>query len=86
MSLRVATVDLLVEKARFEPQVAVAVAQAIDTALEEKMQDRQFVTVPVLDARLAVLESRMLRHLYGAVLGQLALLVGVSYFFVLHVK
>jgi len=50
------------------------------------MQDRQFVTVPVLDARLAVLESRMLRHLYGAVLGQLALLVGVSYFFVLHVK
>ena len=86
MSLRVATVDLLVEKARFEPQVAVAVAQAIDTAMEEKMQDRQFVTVPVLDARLAVLESRMLRHPYGAVLGQLALLVGVSYFFVLHVK
>ena len=50
------------------------------------MLDRHSVTVPVLDARLAGLESRMLRHLYGAVLGQLALLVGVSYFFVLHVK
>jgi hypothetical protein len=84
MALRVATVDLLVEKARFEPQVAVAVAQAIDVAMEDKMQD--FVTVPVLDARLSEVETRILRHLYTAVLGQLALLVGLSYFFVLHLK
>ena len=86
MPLKVATVDLLVEKARFEPQVAVAVAQAIDAAMEDKMQDRQLVTVPVLDARFAESEARILRHLDTAVLSQLALLLGVAYFFVLHVK
>ena len=66
MAMRVETVDILVEKARFEPQVAVAVAQAMDTAMEESMRDRQLVTVPVLEARHAVLESRMLRHMYSA--------------------
>lgn len=49
MAPKAATVDLLVKKARFEPQVAMAVAEAIDHA----MNDSQFVTVPVLDARLS---------------------------------
>jgi hypothetical protein len=49
MALQAATVDLLVEKACFEPQVAMAVATAIDS----EMNDSRFVTVPILDARLA---------------------------------
>ncbi len=33
------------EKAHFEPHVAVAVAQPMDVAMEEKMQDGQLVTM-----------------------------------------
>lgn len=148
MPMKIATVDILVEKARFEPQVAVAVAQAIDVAMEEKMQDRQLVTITALSetkielrveiqalgtelraemretatelraemhemaaklraemretaaelraeiqataaalrVEMHAMKSDILRHLYTAMLGQLALLVGLSYFFVLHVK
>jgi hypothetical protein len=49
MASQAATVDLLVKKAKFEPPVAMAVAEAIDNAMTES----QFVTVPILDARLA---------------------------------
>ncbi len=119
MPMKVATVEILIEKAHFEPQVAVAIAAAIDEAMEGKIQDLQLVTVPLLDFRLADLKSalteemhtlkgdlrgemhamkgdlrgemhamkgELLRHMYTAMLGQLALLLGVAYFFVLHVK
>lgn len=46
-------VDLLMEKGKFEPKVALAVADAI----EVKMTQSQFVTVPVLDARLCELKA-----------------------------
>jgi len=49
MASQAAAVDLLVKKAKFEPSVAMAVAEAIDNAMNES----QFVTVPILDARLA---------------------------------
>jgi hypothetical protein len=48
MALQAATVEILVEKAKFEPKVALGVAEAI----EFEMTQSQFVTVPVLDARL----------------------------------
>ena len=48
-----AAVDLLIKKGRLEPQVALAVAEAIDTAMSES----QLVTVPILDARLAELKA-----------------------------
>ena len=48
MALHAATVEILVEKAKFEPQVALGVAEAIELA----MTQAQFVTVPILDARL----------------------------------
>jgi hypothetical protein len=48
MALHAATVDILIEKAKFEPQVAIGVAEAIELA----MTQAQFVTVPILDARL----------------------------------
>src|SRR5256885_1014602 len=48
MALSAATVGILVEKAKFEPEVALGVAEAIELA----MTQAQFVTVPILDARL----------------------------------
>jgi hypothetical protein len=48
-----AAVDVLMEKGRFEPQVALSVAEAIDMAMTEL----QIVTVPILDARLAELKA-----------------------------
>jgi hypothetical protein len=48
MALHAATVGILAEKAKFEPEVALGVAEAIELA----MTQAQFVTVPILDARL----------------------------------
>ena len=48
MALHAATVEILIEKAKFEPEVALGVAEAIELA----MTQAQFVTVPILDARL----------------------------------
>jgi len=48
MALHAATVEILLEKAKFEPEVALGVAEAIELA----MTQAQFVTVPILDARL----------------------------------
>ena len=48
-----AAVELLIQKGRFEPHAALAVAEAIDTAVTEL----QIVTVPILDARLAELRA-----------------------------
>jgi hypothetical protein len=55
MALHAATVEILVEKAKFEPTVALGVAEAIELA----MTQAQFVTVPILDARLHVLEAKL---------------------------
>jgi len=55
MASQAETVELLVRKAKFEPQVALAVAEAIDNA----MTDAKFVTVPILDARLADLRAEL---------------------------
>ena len=48
MAIHAATVGILIEKSKFEPEVALGVAEAIDLA----MTQAQFVTVPLLDARL----------------------------------
>src|SRR3979411_2262102 len=48
MTLHAAAVEILIEKARFEPEVALGIAEAI----EASMMHAQFVTVPILDARL----------------------------------
>ncbi|MEA3181687.1 MAG: hypothetical protein QOI59_5210 [Gammaproteobacteria bacterium] len=48
MALHAATVEILIEKAKFEPEVALGIAEAIELA----MTQAQFVTVPILDARL----------------------------------
>jgi hypothetical protein len=48
MALHAAAVEILIEKGRFEPEVALGIAEAI----EASMMHSQFVTVPILDARL----------------------------------
>jgi hypothetical protein len=48
MALHAATVEILIDKARFEPEVALGVAEAIEFAMTQS----QFVTVSILDARL----------------------------------
>jgi hypothetical protein len=59
--MKVETVDILVEKANFEPHVAVAVAQAMDVAMEEKMRDRQLVTMTALAETKGELATRLER-------------------------
>ena len=53
--MHAATVDLLVQKAHLEPDTALAIATAIDMALD----NAQLVTVAILDARFAAFESKM---------------------------
>ena len=55
MISQAATVDLLVKKGKFEPHAALAITEAIDTA----MTSSQIVTVPILDARLTELRADM---------------------------
>src|SRR5580704_6994152 len=52
--MHAATVDLLVQKAHLEPDTALAIATAIDMALD----NAQLVTVAILDARFAASESK----------------------------
>ena len=55
MALHAETVEILVEKAKFEPAVALGVAEAIELA----MTQAQFVTVPILDARLHAVSAEI---------------------------
>src|SRR5690349_20580451 len=55
MAMQVSTLDILIEKAHFEPQVARAVGEAI----ENEIRMAQVVTVPILDARLSESRSYM---------------------------
>jgi hypothetical protein len=48
-------VDVLTEKGEFKTEQALAVAEAIDMTIEKA----QLVTVPILDARLAVVNARI---------------------------
>ena len=53
--MHAATVELLVQKAHLDPDMAIAIATAIDMAL----QNAQLVTVAVLDARFLAFEAKM---------------------------
>lgn len=82
MPMQAATIEILTGKAGFSPQVALAVAEAMDDAIGHYARYSQPVTVPVLDARVAELKSDLARHVYVAILGQMAVLIGMAYFFV----
>jgi hypothetical protein len=54
MALHATAVGILIEKGRFEPEVALGIAEAI----EASMMNAQFVTVPILDSRLQELKAQ----------------------------
>jgi hypothetical protein len=83
--MHAAAVDVLIRKSKFEPQVALGIAEAIDMAI----QSAQLVTVPILDARLMASEARMearmegiraelVRWVFIVMLGNVALTAGVT--------
>jgi hypothetical protein len=53
MATEAKAIDVLMSKGNFEPQVALAIAEAVAVI----MTDAQVVTVPVLDARVAELKA-----------------------------
>ena len=53
MATEAKAIDVLMNKGNFEPQVALAIAEAVALI----MTDAQVVTVPVLDARVAELKT-----------------------------
>src|SRR5882724_2634817 len=55
MALHAAAVEILIEKGRFEPEVALGIAEAI----EASVMHAQFVTVPILDVRLQEIKAEM---------------------------
>ena len=55
MALHAEAVSILIEKGRFEPEVALSIAEAIEVSVVHA----QFVTVPILDARLQALKAEM---------------------------
>jgi hypothetical protein len=84
-TMHAAAVEVLIRKSKFEPQVALGIAEAIDMAI----QSAQLVTVPILDARLLALEARMdakmggvkadlVRWVFIVMLGNVALTAGVT--------
>ena len=91
MPMQATTLDILIDKAHFEPKVAQAVAEAIDN----EIQGSQRVTVPILDIRLNALRSDLRveihdtansleRRMYAAMFAQMAILLGILYFFTAH--
>ena len=55
MTLQAAAVEILVEKAKFEPAVAVGIAQAIEVSCVQA----QYVTVPILDMKVQELKGEI---------------------------
>ena len=76
MSGNAVAVELLIEKGGFEPRVALGIAEAIETS----MNQAQIVTIPVLDTRVAQLETKiesvkadLIRWVFVVMLGNVAL-------------
>jgi hypothetical protein len=55
MSVQLATLDILMNEAHFEP----VVARAIGAAIENELRHSQFVTEAILDSRVAKLEIKV---------------------------
>jgi hypothetical protein len=53
VAIHAQAVEILVAKGQFEPHVALGIAKAIDVS----MRLDQFITVPILDARLSDLKA-----------------------------
>jgi hypothetical protein len=92
MALHAEAVEILIEKGRFEPEVALGIAEAIEASI----MNAQLVTVPILDARLQELKAdirisqmsletkmegikaELVRWVFLVMLGNLALSAGAT--------
>jgi hypothetical protein len=85
MAIHAEAVEILVSKGKFEPQVAMCIAEAIEVS----MTLPQLVTVPILDARLDALraefkadlermKAELVRWVFLAMLGNVALSAGTA--------
>jgi hypothetical protein len=74
MAIHAEAVEMLVSKGKFEPQVAICIAEAIEVS----MNRTQLVTVPILDARLQGLKAELVRWVFLAMLGNVALSTGTA--------
>ena len=61
MAIHAQAVEILVRKARFEPDVALGVAEAMEVSITLA----QLVTVPVLDARLQELKHELKAEMHA---------------------
>lgn len=61
MAIQSASVELLVQKGKFVPEVAVAIAEAFEMMLESA----QLVTVPILDSRLGLARAESREEMAG---------------------
>jgi hypothetical protein len=61
MAIHAEAVEILVRKARFEPEVALGVAEAIEVSITLA----QLVTVPVLEARLQELRHELKAEMHA---------------------
>ncbi len=61
MAIHAQAVEILVTKARFEPEVALGIAEAIEVSITLA----QLVTVPVLDARLQELRHELKAEMHA---------------------
>jgi len=80
MAIHAEAVEILDSKGRFEPQVAIGIAEAIEVS----MNRTQLVTVPILDARLDAfgaelkadlerVKAELVRWIFLAMLGNAAI-------------
>lgn len=81
-------VEILIEKSRFDPKVALGIAEAIEASI----MNAQLVTVPILDARLQDLrisvvgletkmesiKAELVRWVFLVMLGNVALTMGAT--------
>jgi hypothetical protein len=74
MAIHAEAVEILVSKGRFEPQVAMCIAEAIEVS----MNRTQLVTVPILDARLQELKAELVRWVFLAMVGNVAISTGTA--------
>ncbi len=88
MASQVAVAELLIEKGKLEPRTAYAIAEGIELAQTQA----QYVTIPILDARLAELrleigdvrveiersKSELVRWVFLVMLGNVALSAGAT--------
>jgi len=74
MAIHAEAVEILVRKGQFEPQVAIGIAEAIEVS----MNGTQLVTVPILDARLQELKAELVRWVFLAMLGNVAISTGTA--------